>query len=289
MKNSEKAETRAEFATLWAEKGRNAFQKLYKTKILMEETDRIMKDEPVAIATVVFIGCAIGEIVITFDMYKEFASKNSPELQNLLALTIGFCIVGVAALASHYLSKKVRESLLFLEEIRLVSNGLKEYEAKEKAVITAQKQFLTGIWIILIVISIAFFLSYYRIFLMKDDTEDVYNWFDIVFPMVLLCGEIFGGMYVSFMFFKLTSYIKCWHYRNQYEQAKKQCIIHTKMTVLFHEEASSENEDFKPSKNVLDCLFRWHNRSIDSDNYLDLIMLKENRIQNHISLEKTFQ
>lgn len=271
MKLSKKAEERALNAAQLTVKGKELLRKAKQTNALVAATEHIMKDEPTAMSTYIFVLAITLEVTVSWEIYRQIASANAARWSWLLTPCMGLIIIGWAALTAYYLGKKFKKSLFELEQARLEKAGLSSEEAKEKTSQRTEKQFNIGLLSGVTLLATVIFISFYRIHLLEIAEKGDYNLGDLLFPVLFVVLEIWAGFYIGYVWFIFMSHIKSHSYERALKHCKNQIIQETKMAVIHYEEALEAKEKFTASKHLNDAIYRWHSLSIENENYFEPI------------------
>jgi len=259
----------------------NAFE----AKRLMEEEQArlnywsgIFINSPVILLTLLFFISVILEIIFSMPMYLDLMSELTSNSNYFYALTGALLIVLSGAAVSHFISKRMSQSIFdysVSNQIRFRNANTLQSAVKEEIGIATIKDLVIGLIFATVLLITVIGISWQRVWLIGEITGGNYNLIHKLLPVVCVVIEIFSGIYLGYVLRRVNKVYLKNKYTHVYNSEKEKCAYQTKMAAEHYRKAGEFNEQIHFSKALKDALFRNEFRSIDNDNYVDPILTEK--------------
>lgn len=279
----EKARRRASKASAFAKYAREVKEQLHEAQNTLGKWNGIMANGLITLAMVVFfISCPV-EIMVSFEMYREFLANYSPAPSTPLVWLMGLFIVGYAALVSHYLSTTISPNLKQWEVFNALHNDVFEnrIEAEVEELIekSSKRQLMIGLGAAGILLTIVTLISWQRSLLMGQLNEvNDYSLLEKILPVIVVIVEILSGVYLAYVIKSWKLAFAIWKLKRTYDRLTSQCSSETEMAFAFAQAARYAGENIEMSKDIFDVFYRKTYLSDSDDSYVEEINVSSCRI-----------
>lgn len=278
--NALRAEKEALVANEAANEGRTNRDRKNTYQQVNSQWKRTMSGSPVFLLTIIFLFCAIAEIVYSWEMYREFLAAFFGDPHWSIILLLGLIIVLGAAYVSHLLSKTLSANLFSLEvfNYRFITNNgyILEEEAVEHINNERKKDLRNGIIGTIGFLIVVALISWHRAWLMTDAMGvDDYSLIQKLLPVIIVLLEILTGIYLGIYLIPLwKNQLKIRKAHNRFKHNIRLCSKQDRLVKALIDSAYLNSEHFTPAQNVMESYYRARSRAVSSDNYLDEVELK---------------
>ena len=239
------------------------------------DIDRFFKNSPYIVVSLVFILAGISEIALSYQMYVDLMSETVGSKSSMLALTIAFFIVALAAYDSHLIAKALNYSVynlaVYNNEDKYSKNPVSRAAAEESASLARRRDLIKGIILGIFVVSVVTAISWHRVFLLNTISVGDYSLVSKLLPVICVIIEIFSGIYLNYLYVRFKLKRKADKLQNEFVRQKELCIYNTRMAHDLYQHAIEQREKIHYSIEVDKALYRYQHRSEDSADYVDPI------------------
>lgn len=229
-------------------------------------TPDIMHDVFVAIMSLCCISVSSGEIIFSYEIYKDIALRNFGN--EALVYIIAAIVVLWGLAASHLIAPNISKRVRSFNEQRLILQDELDSVVEDKIARQTQAHFRVGLLAAILVIAFVLGLSLMRIAeLSKIYPDYQYSWVDICLPSILICLEILTGIYMAYVVLRLSVYFRIRSHKSRFEEYKLICHAETQRAVACYRKAIEMNEDVHLSRELKDALYRFSNRTLANDDF----------------------
>lgn len=230
----QQAESHALKANELAADAREKNQVYQELKSTLQNWADMMGQNPIAIWTLIFVMVAIGEYLVSYDLYLDLLPR-APYI-------IPIAIIGISVVISHWLAHKFIDGLRQIEfEHKRHSPVMKKYTDEQiwaKVNNKANLNFVIGLLAATVFSVIIYYLSKERVQREIDAGMRTagFGLYDSL-PVVLYVAEVITGTYVVYLLQRMGKLLKAWMLKNQFDKMVRQMAMETKEAVQSFETA----------------------------------------------------
>lgn len=282
------AHDEARRAAVLANHGYRHKQQYYEDHDIIRKWKELMINAPILLHNILFILFAIADMIISWDMIRDFVAQVeiNKSIETLATLTFCLLINAWAAVTAHFIgrgwSKEIQDwerwNFIFIKNRNQAPPNVVSDEMNKER----RKARFWAIFSSIILLGLVGVIIYYRNFIFQeptlDDFEDtdtepyVNTGFKVVMtylPLAIILGELLTGDYFWYS-------IRQWQKRHSrsknqkfFLRFKEQCGVHDQLAMR-HTQAARENKQFLEIMGDLEkSHLRAKFRSQQNDDYLD--------------------
>ncbi len=276
--NAQEAVARAQCSSLAAKSARIVRDQRNFIQQLLEDWSRIFTNSPIGILTTLFIFAVLMEIFFSFPMYTDLMSQMTGEGNFMLALVGALFIVLWGAYVSHLISKKMSPAIFdytVYNEMKFSKAAMPQAAAEEKAHIAARRDLIKGLILGILLLFVVTAVSWQRVWLMGAITGADYSLTHKLLPVVCVLIEIISGIYVGYLIRRSRQLYNVRKFHNEFVREKTLCSYEASMAQAHSQHAIDKGEKLPSTKELGDAMYRYENRALDNDNYVDPVPEKK--------------
>ena len=245
---------------------------------VLDDWARIFTNSPIGILTTLFFFAVGIELLFSWPMYSDLMSQMLGSSNAILSLIGGAFIVLWGAYVSHLLAKKMSPPVFdysVYNEMKFSKNAIPKAAAEEKARVARHRDFIKGLILGILLLTVVAAISWQRVWLMGAITGSDYSLTHKLLPVIAVLIEIISGIYVGYLIRRFNEKSKAKKLHKEFVNQKNNCAYETNMAHEHYQHALRTNEKVHFSKELRDALYRFEQRSQDTDGYVnDIPVLK---------------
>ena len=268
---------------------------------LLSHMDSIINITLVVILTILFFGVAVVEFLISKEIYREISRFD---------WAIAAAFFGVGILISHFigykLAKELRSFLYFERRLNPHNDGKIDEEIEEEVKKESNKNFIIGVILAIIFLTIITWLSYQRVkYEIEAGMRELGYGVEDMLPTFLYLVELFLGIYfIVFVRYMWLKY-KLGRARKHFKKSVNEAANLTHRAIEQYQRAEAMNFDpftLTVSDDIHSAFYRHEVKSVDHpDDYIELPEMVEhsftlelmdkdkNKVTRHINILTTYK